>query len=136
MIHHTRAYLLLFLFLCGIIGTWFIGLALDLQYYYRWFDIFLHMGGGMWTAAFLGIFFKTHHTFATGPWSFFMAFFAIVGGALLVGIFWEFIEFFADRVIIGSGFSYFSGAVEDTLSDLWFDFVGATMGYLLINNKI
>ena len=55
----------------------------------------------------------------------------LLGIVALVGVLWEFTEFVWDRYIFQSGFTYFSGVYEDTLSDLFFDLLGGSLAYIL-----
>jgi hypothetical protein len=135
MTRHVQSNTLLFFSFCFIAASWFVGLFLDLQFYYWWFDIVLHTAGGMWVAFFISLLFKNHATLAQGPWAPIMTMCAVIGGAIATGVFVELLEFLIDRFFVGRGFYLLSGAIEDTLSDLFFDIVGATVGYLFIHNK-
>ena len=62
-------------------------------------------------------------------------FLAGVGFVMFVGVFWEFFELFLDRFIAHQGLTYMIGAYEDTLADLFFDFLGGATGFLLYNKR-
>lgn len=96
--------------------------------YYKiwWLDIVLHLAGGFWVGllAFWYVFLQrewTSHEFPRWVWVV-----GFVSFAVLVGVFWEFFQFGFDYLLEG----YFSAlptqlGLADTLSDLFYDFLGA-----------
>lgn len=82
----------------------------DLYWKFQWFDLMTHFLGGMWAALFfywIG--------FSVGRASNLLL---AIGGALLLGLMWEFFE-------LAAGISNAPNYVSDTLIDLLMDVVGA-----------
>src|SRR3989344_6403685 len=101
--------LFVFLLLVFILIFWGAGLIYRLNYIFWWYDVVAHFLGGAWTA--LAAFVFLHNSKNAKTLLF------VLGIVALVGIAWEFAEFFVDRYIFKSGFTYLSGVYEDTLSD-------------------
>ncbi|KKT41427.1 MAG: hypothetical protein UW30_C0008G0046 [Candidatus Giovannonibacteria bacterium GW2011_GWA2_44_13b] len=59
-------------------------------------------------------------------------FIIFIGAVFFVGVFWEFWEFVLDRYLIHSGYSLLLGVYEDTLKDLFMDFLGGAFGFIFI----
>lgn len=114
-----------------IMSVWFFGLWIGLPYRFWWFDVAAHFIGGMWAFGFflfLARFFEI--SILGGSNVLWIAeYSALVGGVMMIGVFWEFGEFIADRYIFETGFTYLGGTFEDTLADLFFDFLGASAGF-------
>lgn len=120
---------LLFVFWMIVIGFWLIGLLYELPFRFWWYDVVAHFFGGVWVAIALSIGLRATHTTIAGSSRgivFFVGFFGVVA---LVGVWWEFGEFVADRYIFHTGFTYLNGVFEDTLSDLFFDMLGGATGF-------
>lgn len=135
MTRRASSELLLVISFALIVGSWFIGVSLELPFYYWWFDIILHTVGGLWASLCIAVVTRgavvEYRTLPTRV----LFFCAIVGGAVFIGVLWELMEFVIDRFIIGTGFTYLSGVIEDTMSDLVFDIIGATIGYSLVKKQ-
>lgn len=120
-----------------IMALWLFGLWIGLPYRLWWFDVVSHFIGGAWALVFflfLARFFGISIVGA-GNTRWVAEYCALVGSVIMVGVFWEFGEFIADRYIFETGFTYLSGVFEDTLSDLFFDTAGGTVGFLIFFDK-
>ena len=116
-----------------IMTLWLFGLWIGLPYRLWWFDVVTHFIGGAWA---LGFFlFLSRWTgvslFGEGNARWIAEYGALVGSVMMIGVFWEFGEFIADRYIFETGFTYLGGVFEDTLIDLFMDFLGASAGFLI-----
>lgn len=85
-------------------------------YYSVWyFDIIMHFLGGLW----LGLFFAYIFSGKSGPSPGSGFFFKVLLSTLVVGILWEFYEYYLNAV------SLESFDLPDTLYDIFFDMLGA-----------
>lgn len=116
-------WILIIIFLANFI----FGFGLRLYTRAPLFDITLHFLGG------LGVYLTLHQLlskkFPQAPtlyWSL-----LVIGGTMLVGVLWEFTEY-VGNVFFGaiSGIELI-GDLEDTLSDLFMDMLGASLGAFL-----
>lgn len=83
-----------------------------------WFDMLMHFLGGFWLGlVMLWIFAPTNMSFRSVLFVFW--------GALIVGIGWEFFEFFVNENIAQNFFD-----MRDTASDIFFDLSGAFVSML------
>ncbi|MEK9175713.1 MAG: hypothetical protein AAB795_03960, partial [Patescibacteria group bacterium] len=126
-----------FIFLAIVVGIWIIGLVYFLPFKYWWFDIAVHFLGGLWAFS-LAVTIQNHYKInIVGTNNYIASFFIFVGLVVLIGIFWEFAEFIADRYIFKTGFTHMRGVYEDTLADLFMDIIGGALGFFiyLLNNK-
>ena len=97
----------------------YLGLHEHYLFIYFWFDILLHILGGLWVAV-------------LGAWAFsrlgvHVTFWQLLGLALAVGIAWEMFEY-----LFGIGGSNFMSYQADTLKDLADDCVGGALGFFLL----
>ena len=86
------------------------------------FDTLLHFSGGVWVALFLLRMLRSAASpvrFANWWWRAL----GIVACVALVGVLWEFYEFFADRIILGAAYKN-QPSVFDTMLDLFADILG------------
>ena len=111
----------------------FIALKTSLYWSTEWFDILMHFLGGL--TAGLGVFFViltfgmvTHEPLQDTK----LVFFAVLTGALLIGVAWELWELFV-------GFTDIYTDMGDTLLDIVMDTVGAVCAFIIgksyIKNK-
>ena len=119
-------YLTYLMFLIFIIDL----LALKFYWYFSiwWSDMLMHFFGGLWLGlAFIwfllrkNISFEPHFQFICQTISF----------VLLIGVLWEFFEFFTNNYIGGDRFN-----ILDTVSDIFFDLAGGTFAILYFFKKI
>ena len=110
----------------------FIANSLALKFYWYfsiwWFDMFMHFLGGLWE----GLFFIWFFSIINFPFLKlslevvdFRLIYKTILFVLLIGIFWEFFEFFANNYIGHDPFS-----ILDTVSDVFFDLVGGAFSIL------
>lgn len=82
-----------------------------------WSDILMHFIGGVFVAAIFLNFFQNENKPALLLFT--------VSFAVLIGVLWEFYEYLAEYYFSRlSGFSVLGMALDDTLSDLFFDLLG------------
>lgn len=125
-IFESGAFILFFLIF--ILANLVLALYFNLYYLIWWLDMVHHFLGGLWLAFLLNFYLKKIG-FAVSNLLLLLILF--LGFAALVGVLWEFTEFLWDRFFWHSGFTYFSGIYEDTLSDLFFDLLGGAVGFFL-----
>jgi len=98
------------------------------------FDVILHFLGGFFVGMLV---YSYHHREFTKNSPFFQII-ALVGITIMVGVFWEFLEYTASlslTQIIHEKFQYniyFMGDLDDTITDLFMDTLGV-ISYLIIN---
>lgn len=85
-----------------------------------WYDIPMHMLGGIVTAWSAVRFFRAQKIIIKPLWALLVL---IIGSAAIVGILWEVYEFFMDMVVAYS----VQPNVADTVGDLFNDLFGATL---------
>lgn len=111
-------------YLLGIVAVHYLFFFTDWYQSYYVFDMAMHCAAGAWLGAFGGYFF-----FARGrlvATSSVYAALTILGFAALVGVLWEFHEFIFDLCITDPS-RIMQTSVADTMSDLFFDLLGASM---------
>jgi len=115
-----------------IMALWLFGLWIGLPYRLWWFDVIAHFVGGVWAFCFLLFLARFFVVSVAGNSNVLRIaeYCALLGGVMMMGVFWEFGEFIADRYIFKTGFTYLSGVFEDTLSDLFMDFLGASFVFV------
>ena len=112
-------------------ATWIVGLIYDLPFRFWWFDVIIHFAGGIWVISAAQYFSKLFGIEIIGNKHVVASYFiALLGAVVLVGVFWEFAEFVFDQYILKTNFMKLSGAIEDTLSDLFFDMAGGVGGII------
>ncbi len=95
---------------------------------YPWFDMPMHFLGGFWLAM-LFFYFKPGFEFRNPKFNklpkYIITAIIILGFVALVGVIWEFFEFFCDVFIAAKGYIEVSQrGVGDTMGDLFFDLLG------------
>ncbi|PIU98576.1 hypothetical protein COS61_00640 [Candidatus Wolfebacteria bacterium CG03_land_8_20_14_0_80_40_12] len=129
---------ILFLHISAIINYWY--------WIYIWFDIPMHFLGGFWVAMICIWLNSKFNIIETRPPNVYRNFWRsdlpklilVLGFVALIGVFWEFFEFFYDVFISNRGyFGFLQLGAADTLSDLFFDFLGglAFMVIILISRR-
>lgn len=114
--------------LCGIAVLHLIFFFTDWYTAFYPFDMLMHFLGGAWIAALSHYFlFVQGRVSATGR---LYEAIILIACAILVGVLWEFHEFLADALIVDST-RIMQTSVIDTMSDLFFDLLGATMTVIL-----
>jgi len=111
-----------------VFGGWAIGLWYEAFYAIWWLDIPFHFAGGVLVLVIAWVSFRTAGVDVSG--GILAKFIIMLGIVMLVGVFWEFTEFVADRFVLHTGATYLPGVFEDTLADLLFDFFGGAFGFL------
>ena len=128
---NNRRFILLFAALSALIGLLHL-LAVKLWLYWTlwWFDIPMHILGGLWLSAIIFFFFVKDRTFFAGVSSRLIFSFFVVT-AVSIGVFWEIFEVIADATMVSK-----ENYAPDTLSDFLFDAVGATIFYFLVKRQL
>lgn len=92
---------------------------------FSWLDIPMHFFGGFWVAMF---FVWLYHSKISQLSNYLIAFLITLSFVALIGIFWEFLEFFYDVFISSKGYSgYMQLSAADTIADLFFDLAGGSV---------
>jgi len=112
---------------CGVIFGWY--------YAVFWFDILMHIIGGIFIGALFVYLFRVRRNFLKTES---VLTFIILGAGftVLVGVLWEFYEFFMD-VVIFKQYSLLNTPGEihfDTLKDLFNDIVGGAIAVSFFGN--
>jgi|SRR3989344_4646132 len=119
----TTIYVLTVIFITNTIGIY-----LD-WYDYFWFDIVLHFSGGLFTALLFAAYLKPH----LFPKTKLANIIIIVGATMMIGVVWEFAEYFAHETFSESASAAlgirvdFMGNLDDTITDLLMDMLGALL---------
>lgn len=96
---------------------------------FLWLDIPMHFFGGFWVAIF---FIWLYHSKISQLPNYFISFLIVISFVALIGIFWEFLEFFYDVFISSRGYSgYMQLSAADTIADLFFDLVGGSILFVI-----
>lgn len=127
------SYSFAFILLALLFGAWLLGLKYGIFFLIKWLDMPFHFFGGFSVYVLWRVFGKGSGMEIVGYQKVFFLFLAGIGFVMFVGVFWEFFELFLDRFIAHTGFTYLSGVYEDTLSDLFLDFLGGSTAFLLYN---
>ncbi len=114
--------LMFFIFLANILALKFYWYSL-LWY----FDVIMHTLGGVWVGMFFLYVFKRKNF--NPPDS--ILFFKVVLATIVVGLLWEFYEFYIYQYLIGNPFDLF-----DTTSDLVLDVLGSFLSFLYFSKFI
>jgi len=125
-IHIKRAkFLLFFGFLSFFIaGCYYIGYYLDLFWLFSWYDIPLHILGGLWATFFVfGLYFSISQKIPTGK-VFYPTLFL---GMLFIAILWESYELIVGLVDFND-----EEYVLDTVKDFTNDFIGAIFAFFTL----
>ena len=112
-------------------------LALAFHWYYSiwWFDMLMHFLGGLWEGLFFIWFFSSPDIgeslrLSPEPKNFTRLITKTVLFVLLIGVLWEFFEFFTNNYIGSDPFN-----ILDTVSDIFFDLAGGTFAVLYFFEK-
>lgn len=116
-----------------LFGAWIIGLKYELFFLIKWLDMPFHFFGGLFVYIFWMAYSKHSQISITGSYKLLFSFLVSIGFVLFVGVFWEFFELYLDRFITHQGLTNLVGVYEDTLADLFFDFLGGFVGFLMYN---
>jgi hypothetical protein len=119
----------LFTVLAVITVLHFLGLYFYWYFYLPWFDVLVHLLGGIFVAETL-LYFYLFGGYEFGRFSRWQVFGLVLGIGLLLGILWE-----AYEVAIGAADSKGRGYGADTVKDLMNDLVGATIGFFYVVSK-
>jgi len=115
-------YLMFFIFIANL-------LAIKFHWYSLiwYFDIVMHILGGFWVGMFFLYVFKRKDFKPVDAHLFFKVFLA----SLVIGILWEFYEFYIYQHISQIPFNQF-----DTLTDIFFDLLGSSFAFLYFSKLI
>lgn len=103
--------------------------ALNLYQIIPLFDIPMHFTGGVIVAWFLSALFSKDLRVTRRH----ISALVIIGGTAIVGIHWEFLEWFLDNFVFVK--IQFMGGLNDTLFDLFMDLVGASIAAGILLRK-
>ncbi|MEK7195574.1 MAG: hypothetical protein AAB655_02675 [Patescibacteria group bacterium] len=126
MRRNTNLSLFLLVFLLLIFGLNFFGYRYDWYNTFPWYDIPMHVFGGVWLALAL-VYIFDGRIFILGEGRKLASFSILLSAVLLIGIFWEIFEYSID-VFIFRKYSFSSVPVyilKNSLSDLINDILGA-----------
>lgn len=118
---------LVFIFLINIPSIYY-----DWYITWPWFDMVLHFSGGFFMAMFMWHWLKGY----LGK-NWFKNIIILSGVVALVGISWEFLEYFGNQFLVEPIYEafelrvYFIGDLNDTLIDLFLDTSGAIIYFIL-----
>ena len=115
-----------------ILGSWILVYWFGLYFLIPWVDIPLHFFGGLWVYVFARYLAMRFDLEINSQFPVLAKFIIFIGAVFFVGVFWEFWEFVLDRYLIHSGYSLLLGVYEDTLKDLFMDFLGGAFGFIFI----
>lgn len=124
----SAAYLGIFILIAHFLGIYY-----SLYIILGWYDIPMHMLGGLWAGLMLAHFFGKKLGFIDLKQNAWITFFFVLGTATVVGVFWEFWEFFFSQLayLIMPAFSKGNMELGDTLKDILDDMVGGSAAGLL-----
>lgn len=115
-----------FIFLVIIFLVNAVGMYFGFYMKFWWFDMSLHFLGGFFMAMFMA-----HYLMDVKMPSKLKGFLIIGSTVTLIGVLWEFAEYLASQTLIEPLYrtfgikTYFIGDLEDTMSDLLMDMIGA-----------
>ena len=121
------------IFLVSIFVVNLVGLYYQWYLVYPWFDQALHFLGGFFIAMPMANYLSEYFVNK----NFLKNLLIIVGVTILIGVVWEFAEYIANQALIEPVYKYFKihayfmGDLNDTVSDLLMDILGATTLSLL-----
>jgi len=119
---------LIWSFLTAILGTHILAMFFNWYWKFMGLDVILHFFGGVWVALIFLWFTERFPYYANFKNNIAVLFIAALSFTALIGVGWEFFEFFFD-LVIGAPLELPSAqlGLRDTLSDLVFDLLGAAM---------
>jgi len=115
----------------------FLAVHVLATYYYWywliwWLDIPMHVAGGFLIAMFVLWYLEQNRKELLPTLGFFDQFLLVLGAAALIGVFWEFYEFFYDVFFKSQlGFYVVQLGAIDTVKDLADDLLGATVAFII-----
>lgn len=119
---------IIFVFLIAVLSAHVLATVNYWYWQYFWLDMPMHFLGGFWVAMFF-LWFSNKYF----PNIFSENLFLLVSAlsfVALIGVFWEFYEFFYDIFISSRGYSGSLGSMQlsaaDTIKDLFFDLLGGS----------
>ncbi len=110
---------------CLIFGLHWNGIH-NQGYYYFWYDIMMHFLGGAWIAMALHEIFFGSYRIGNIQNTFSSYIGVIIGGTIIVGVGWEFFEYFFDIATLVPSLYW-----QDTIKDMAMDTLGAIAIVLL-----
>lgn len=117
--------ILIFIFIVNLVVNYFWSWSSALDDQYPWFDITMHFLGGLGVYLVIQPYFSKHLT-RLPAWQHGLF---LIGMTILVGVLWEFAEFFGTQVLRLRGSAVqLSGDLPDTLTDLVLDLLGGITG--------
>lgn len=127
-------------FLAGLLITVLTVHVLATYYYWYWriwwLDMPMHLVGGIIIGMLALWYLKQNKKELLPALGFFDQLFLVLGASALVGVFWEFYEFFLDMFVLKSQLAFYMtqlGAV-DTVKDLANDLFGAAIAFLIFRD--
>lgn len=117
--------ILIFIFFINLLVNIIWGWSSVLDDQYPWFDIALHFLGG------LGVYLIIQPYFSKSliPVSHLPQAIFLIGTTILVGVLWEFAEYFGTQLLRYQGSNLqLSGDLPDTITDLVLDLLGGMVG--------
>lgn len=129
-----------FLFIFGAIILAFHALFLMIGNFYKiwWADIALHFSGGILVGLFAiwFIFNKAGLPIQKEKLPFYFVFISVISFAALIGVLWEFYEFILDEITgYKSSKLVMQENLKDTMGDLFFDLLGASLSLVFLKFK-
>lgn len=90
-----------------------------------WLDILMHILGGAFVGLIILYIYYQSTYVEPRHFSKIFVFLLVLSSTALIGVLWEFFEFFIDEYVAVSGWLTLIGGVRDTLEDLFFNLVGS-----------
>lgn len=109
--------------LVAILSFFWIGLSLDWDRSFWWYDNVLHFAGGLWVASIFE-YFIYRLELAVINRHFWVKLILGLGFVALIGVLWEFHEYLADIYLRSE---FFQSSIKDTVSDLTLDLLGGLL---------
>lgn len=107
-------------------------LAMKFNLYFTvwWFDIPIHLLGGLWAGMFAVYYYTVTNQHIVGHVPPKKLFIIVISGVLIVGFSWEAFEYFS-----GYTFTTKSNYITDTIIDIVFDIIGGITAWLLVKEN-
>lgn len=125
MIHRTKLLALLAYSIVFLAVVNFIAIRGDMYYLFWYFDMPMHFLGGLSAMYLICYVFYTKVQLYTK-----LPIFYLLLGVLVIGLGWEVFEYIFLNLYAGQPFSF-----SDSLSDIFFDLAGGSLGILYISRK-
>lgn len=111
-----------------ILGVYMLAISNSWYWDYWWFDIPLHLAGGVWLAGLFYYLFVQKKAALHYTDNFAVTLVLALGFVALVGVLWEFYEYLYDVFAAGRhGLFNVQAGLSDTLKDLINDLIGGTL---------